>query len=308
MIVMRPDFIQANTNGHLHDASEPSLSPLNRGFLYGDAIYEVWRTYNGVLFAWMEHWQRLLQSAKALHIDMPWTSAAMLQEIIRTATAYRRHTAYSGELYVRLQITRGGGAIGLDVAMADQPDFTLLVQANRDIPANVVNKGYTLSLETTLRRNSAKSLNPAWKTGNYLNNILCLRAAKVRGADDVLMVNMAGEITEAATSNIGFIREGILMTPPLSAGILGGITRDIIVRSIATSAGLTVKEEQIIPDDLCSMDECFIMSTTRDISPVRAIDRNLYRVGPESFTARLKNEFTEYVSSYVAKHSEQRLV
>lgn len=302
-----PSYIQANTNGRLHDAREPALSPLNRGFLYGDAIYEVWRTYGGVLFAWEEHWRRLQQSGTALHIGVPGEADEMLEQIKLAASAYRAQTGHAGELYVRLQITRGAGAIGLDTALADAPDYTILVQANKDLTAAQLGAGYTLSLETTLRRNPANSINPAWKTGNYLNNILCLRAARARGADDVLMMNLAGNITEAATSNIGFIRDGVVYTPPLDAGILGGITRDLILREVAPAAGLQAEERTLSPDDIETMEECFLMSTTRDVAPVGAIDLRRFKVAPDSRTMRLKTAFADYVSRYVAAHPNQAL-
>jgi branched-subunit amino acid aminotransferase/4-amino-4-deoxychorismate lyase len=300
-------YIQANTNGRLHDAREPALSPLNRGFLYGDAIYEVWRTYQGVLFAWEEHWRRLQQSGTALHIVMPGDAAAMLNEIKRTAAAFRAAAPDTGELYVRLQITRGAGAIGLDTALAEGPDYTLLVQTNKDLTPAILAKGYTLSLETTLRRNPANTINPAWKTGNYLNNILCLRAARERGADDVVMVNQLGEITEAATSNLAFIRAGVILTPPMDAGILGGITRELVLREVAAKAGFAVREVALTPADIGSMEECFIMSTTRDISPVGAIDQQRFRVAADSQTMRLKAAFADHVARYVAAHPGQRL-
>ncbi|MEZ5413861.1 MAG: aminotransferase class IV [Opitutaceae bacterium] len=298
-------FIQANTNGRLHDAQEASLPPLNRGFLYGDAIYEVWRTYQNVLFAWEEHWRRLEKSARALHIGIPMERDAMFAEIRRTARVYRTATDYAGELYVRLQITRGAGAIGLDTALADRPDYVILVQPNKDIPDAVRTGGYRLSLETTLRRNASATLNPAWKTGNYLNNVMCLREARARGADDVVMVNLAGEITEASASNLGFIRGSELFTPPLAAGILGGITRDLIVTRIAAQAGLKVREETLVPDDLAHMDESFIMSTTRDVAPVGHIDEHVYRVGAGTQTATLKAAFAGHVADYNAAHPQQ---
>ena len=298
-------FIQANTNGRLHDAREASLPPLNRGFLYGDAIYEVWRTYQNVLFAWDEHWRRLENSARALHIGLPMERDHMFEEIRRTAQAYRAATNHTGELYVRLQITRGAGAIGLDTALADGPDYVILVQPNKDIIEVVRAQGYRLSLETTLRRNASATLNPAWKTGNYLNNVLCLHEARSRGADDVVMVNLAGEITEASTSNLGFIRGRDLYTPPLEAGILGGITRELILTKIAAQAGLTVREQPMAPDDLGQMEECFIMSTTRDVAPVGYIDDHAYRVSPDTQSMKLKAAFADYVADYIAANQQQ---
>jgi|UniRef100_UPI00404B19A1 branched-chain amino acid aminotransferase len=304
---MRPDYIQANTNGRLHDAREPSLSPLDRGFLYGDAVYEVWRTYDGVLFAWLEHWQRLQRSAAALHLVVPWCADEILSEIKRTVDAFREQVRDRSELYVRLQVSRGGGPIGLDVALADEPNFTILVQTNQTVPAVKMKSGYTLSLESALRRNSVATLNPAWKTGNYLNNLLCLREAKARGADEVLMLNLAGEITEASVSNIGFIQQGRMVTPSLKSGILGGITRELVVHKIASAAGIPIEELALRPEDLTAMDECFIMSTTRDIAPVGMIDKHPYRVDAETITMRLKTAFASYVADYVATHAELKI-
>jgi branched-chain amino acid aminotransferase len=303
-----PDpYIQACTNGRLHDAREPALSPLNRGFLYGDAIYEVWRTYHGVLFAWEEHWRRLEWSAAALHFALPLAPDLMLAEIRRTAAAFRAATAGADELYVRLQITRGGGPIGLDVALADRADYVILVQANKEHPPAVLRDGLKLSLATSLRRNPIESLNPAWKTGNYLNNILGLREARARGADEVVMLNHAGEVTEAAVSNLGFVRGGQVVTPPLTAGILGGITRELLLTQVAALAGVTAREETMRPADLAGMDECFLLSTTKDVTPVTAIDRIRFKVRGDSVTARLKAAFADYTRTYAGRHPELRV-
>jgi branched-chain amino acid aminotransferase len=301
---MPTHFVQANTNGRLHPASEPSISPLNRGFLYGDAIYEVWRTYNGVIFAWEEHWKRLRASAQALHMDLVVTPELLLPEIRRTVDAYRAAAAGSGELYIRLQITRGAGSIGLDIALADRPDFVLLVQPCPETPGEKLRTGLRLSLATSLRRNPSQSLDPAWKSGNYLNNLLCLREARSRGADEVVMLNLAGELTEAAVSNIAFIRNGTLVTPPLSSGLLEGITRGLVLGRIAASAGIGTSEEKILPDDLSSFGECLLLSTTKDITPVAAIDGVSFKVGSESVAMRLKSAFVRFAGGYAASHPE----
>ena len=297
-------FIQANTNGRLHPASEPSLPPLNRGYLYGDAIYEVWRTYGGVLFAWEEHWRRLRVSAAALHLDLPFEPGRILGEIARTAAAHRQAGGYAGELYVRLQISRGGGPIGLDIALADTPDFVLLVQPCPELSAEKARDGLRLSLARDLRRNSADTLNPAWKTGNYLNNLLCLREARARGADEVVILNLAGEVTEAAVSNIAFMRDKTLVTPPLRAGILSGITRGLVLSTVAAKAGLAVEEAALTERDFAAMRECFLMSTTKDIVPVASIDGCRFEVGPDTATMRLKAAFGRYASRYAGAHRE----
>ncbi|HVU23260.1 MAG TPA: aminotransferase class IV [Opitutus sp.] len=300
-------YVQACSNGRLHDARTPSITPLNRGFLYGDAIYEVWRTYHDTLFAWDEHWRRLERSAAALHLALPFDARAALGEIRRTIAAYRAAAGAGGDLYIRLQITRGGGPIGLDVKLADQSDYVLLVQANKAHTEEKVRAGLRLSLALSLRRNPAESLDPAWKTGNYLNNILCLREARSRGADDVVIANLAGEIAESAVSNIAFVRDGEVLTPPLAAGILGGITRGLVLGDIAARAGVTAREATIRPEDLARMDECLLLSTTKDLTPVAAIDETRFKVGGDTVTKRLKAAFADHVREYAAAHPELRV-
>ncbi len=301
------EYIQANTNGRLHDASEPSLSPLNRGFLYGDAIYEVWRTYHGVLFGFEEHWRRLERSARALHLAHGLSPESLVAEIKRTVAAWREHTGETGEVYVRLQATRGAGPIGLDIALADTPTWVLLVQKLKIGAPKPGRAGLHLSVASALYRNPPNALNPAWKTGNYLNNLLCLREARARGADEVVILNQQGEVTEAAVCNIFFARRGVVITPPLGAGILEGITRELIVGSIAARAGLELREEPVRPADFASFGECFLTSSTRDVGPVEAIDAHRFIVGPETVTARLKAAFAEYTRDYAALHPELRV-
>lgn len=303
-----PDYIQACTNGRLHDAREASLSPLNRGYLYGDAIYEVWRTYHGVIFAWEEHWRRLEWSAAALYFSLPLASAPMRAEILRTVAAYRQVVPGDGDLYIRLQITRGSGPIGLDVALAEHADYVLLVQANKAHPSEKLRDGLKLSVATSLRRNPTDSLNPAWKTGNYLNNILGLREARARGADEVVMLNHAGEVTEAAVSNLAFVRDGGVITPPLTAGILGGITRELLLTEVAARAGIKAEEGTVFPGDFARMDECFLLSTTKDLTPVGAIDGHRFKVRSDSVTARLKAAFGDCTRAYAARHPELRVI
>src|SRR5687768_5514952 len=156
-VPMSAPFIQANTNGRLHAATEPSLTPLNRGFLYGDAIYEVWRSCHGTVFAWHEHFDRLQNSARALHFDLPWTRDQLWPEVTRTVAAFRVATAYQDDVYIRLQVWRGAGPIGLDVALADHAEFVLLVQPCPMLSPDALRRGVKLSLAMTLRRNPIES-------------------------------------------------------------------------------------------------------------------------------------------------------
>ena len=300
-------YVQANTNGRLHPAHEPSISPLNRGFLYGDAIYEVWRTYDGVLFGWEEHWARLRRSASSLYFELKLTPENIFPEIRRTVAAFREKTGSKAEVYVRLQITRGAGAIGLDTALADDSLYILLVQENKLYSAEKFAAGLKLSIAKTLRRNPQDALNPAWKTGNYLNNILCLREARARGADEVLICNQRGEITEAAVSNVAFIKDGAVITPRLEDGILPGITRQILIDRVAKRLGVPVQERAIRPEELGSMQECFLLSSTKDLTPVSKVDEFSFAIGAGSLTLRLKQGFQDYVAEYNRQHSDLKV-
>jgi len=140
-----------------------------------------------------------------------------------------------------------------------------------------------------------------------LNNILCLREARARGADEVVILNQAGEVTEAAVSNIAFVRDGVVITPPLSAGILGGITRELVIAKIAAAIGVTVRESAVRPEDFAGMQECFLLSTTRDVGAVAAIDEVRFAVGDGTVTARLKAAFADYAREYVTAHPELRV-
>lgn len=304
--VTATNYIQANTNGRLHPAHEPSVSPLNRGFLYGDAIYEVWRTYQGVVFTWREHYDRLERSAASLHLDLPWSRPEMWTQIARTAAAFRKETGSGGELYIRLQVSRGGGPIGLDPALADRAEYSILVQPCPLPSAEVRQRGIRLAT-SGLRRNPIECLSPAWKTGNYLNNILGMREARRKGADDVLMLNLRGEVTESSTSNVGFVRDGVVLTPPLDAGILGGITRGLVLREVAAAAGVAVREAAIRPTDLPGMQEAFVLSTTKDVLSVSAIDEVTFPVKPDGIAGRLHAAMEEYGRREAAAHPELRV-
>jgi branched-chain amino acid aminotransferase len=229
-------------------------------------------------------------------------------EIDRTVREFFARGGARGDVYVRLQITRGGGPIGLDPALADGADYVLLVQANREFPPEKLAAGLKLSLARELHRNDRRTLDPAWKTGNYLNNLLCLREAKARGADEVVITNLAGEITEAAVSNVYFVRQGVVLTPGLESGLLGGITRRLLIEKVAPAAGIPLREVALKPADLDSMQECFLTSSTKDVTPVAAIDAHRFEVRPDSVTMRLKAAFADYALAYARAHPELRVL
>ena len=304
---MTSEYIQANTDGTLHDAANASVSPLNRSFLYGDAVYEVWRSYDGIVYALDEHWQRLVRSADAVGINIPWSADTIFTQIYSTVQAYREKVTEPGELYIRLQISRGAGEIGLDSTLADQCRFVVLVRQLPPDETGKLEQGIRLSIAGKIRRNSRRCLDPAWKTGNYLNNIVGLRDAKTRGFDDVLFLNLQDELTEASTSNVAFIRDGKWITPPTTVGILPGITRARILSDVAERAGLEVEERVTLPSELADFDEAMLLSTTKDVQPVGCIDDIAYTTGPATVTRRLKDVFVQAARKYAALHPKLRV-
>ena len=184
----------------------------------------------------------------------------------------------------------------------------MLVQQLKMPAPEQVARGLKLALAQTLHRNHPSTLNPLWKTGNYLNNILCLREAISAGADEVLMTNLAGEICESAVSNIFFVRDGALHTPPLSAGMLEGITRAAVIGPLARAIGVTANETTIRPEHLASFSECFIVSTTKEVYPVNAIDDVRFALGSDTLTAKFQAAFRDYTADNVKRNKRLRVL
>jgi branched-chain amino acid aminotransferase len=303
---MECPYIQANSNGRLHDAREPGLPALDRGFLYGDSVYEVWRTYDGTIFAFDEHWLRLECSARALAIQLPLGRAELAEQLRRTAAAYFERTGHVGPMHLRAQFSRGGGVLGLDPALADAPAFLMLAQRLRTVSLEKMRDGLALTVAREVRRTPRDSLDPAWKTGNTLNNLLGLREAYQRFADDVLLPNHTGRITEASTANVFFVRKHAIVTPPIGDGLLAGITRALLLERIAARIGVVAVEEPVAPEDLRFFDGCFLASTTNDLVPVSTIDGQRYPTDDLSLVWKLKAAFQNYASEYAAAHPELR--
>jgi branched-chain amino acid aminotransferase len=245
--------------------SEARVSVFDRGFLYGDSVFEVMRTYGGRPFCEREHLERLAQSCARLHIPVRAGIDEWSREIARTCEA-------SGlpEHYVRVMITRGTGPMGLDLTQAQTPS-TLVFALPLSPPAErVYRQGIRVALVHVGRATDGTSAVGA-KTSNYLSSVLALHEVKQRGAEEAIIVGGAGEIVEGATSNVFAVRAGVLLTPPVEAGILAGITRKTVIE-LAADEGIEVQERQLHSQDLYTADEVFITSTVRELVPVVRVD------------------------------------
>jgi branched-chain amino acid aminotransferase len=252
-----------NLDGRLVPPEEALVPVLDRGFLYGDSAYEVFRTYGGVPFALGPHLDRLERTAARILLRLP-ERAQIEREIARTLEA-----AGNAESYVRIIVTRGVGEFGLAPEPAGPPRLVILVRPLDVLPASLYDKGLHLAVVPT-RRLHQRTVDPRAKTGNYLNSVLALGEARAAGADDAIFLDLEGHITECSSSNIFFAKDRIVVTPPLSQALLDGVTRGLVL-GLARAAGYLVREEPHGPGALKDADEVFVTSTLREVLPVTTL-------------------------------------
>ncbi len=253
-------------NGRITPADAAVIPVYDHGFMYGEGIYETLRTYEGVPFLFDRHAARLRASAAHLRLDVPFTDADLLGWIEET-------TAAAGELreaYIRVLLTRGVGELTYDVTATPVPSLVIIVKPLDEPPARILEEGIAISLVSTLR-NHPGSVNPIIKSNNLLNNALAMQEANRRGAEEGLMCNYRGELSECSQANIFLVQDGVATTPRSEAGLLEGITRAFLF-DVGGEIGVEVRSGTLRPEDLATADEAFITSTTRELSPVTRID------------------------------------
>ena len=259
-------------DGRLVPPEQARVSVFDRGFLYGDSVFESLRSYGTALFALDEHLARLQRSAERVFIPLPLSLEALKREI---ELAVREHG--TGECYVRVTLTRGvGRSLGLDPELAEQPLRVVLVTDLTLPSAETYEQGLAAITFRAERPSDALAVADA-KTGNYLLAVLAMRTARERGAREALIEDHAGNVLEGATSNLFGVFGGKLRTAPDSAAILPGITRAYVL-ALAHAAGITVELRAIPKAELALADEVFVSSSIRELVPVVRIDGN--PVGP----------------------------
>ncbi len=300
----------ANVNGQISLAAEAKISILDRGFQYGDSIYEVVRTYEGVPFFLDEHFDRLENSARLSKMRLSQSRDFLRTEILRTV---KESGVQKGEdVFIRFTISRGEGPLDLDPAVVSKTSYVILVKELPPWNKNFYSDGMTLAIPSVLR-NSPLALDPNIKSGNYLNNILAVAEAKEMGGDDALLLSPDGKLTEASNSNVTFVIDGGLRSPlhesGTATGNLRGITRTLIA-ALATEADIHYADVPLFPQDLGQATECFVSSATREVMPVKAVllrdGRKIsFPSGGGPIIKRLQQEYTRYVADYVrARKSE----
>jgi branched-chain amino acid aminotransferase len=269
----------AYVNGTISPIHAAVIPVLDHGFMYGEGVYEVLRTYNGLPFLYDRHIARLRRSARALHLDVPFDDRTLRGWIDRTSAA----AAIEGETYIRVLLTRGVGELSYDVRATPDPSLVIVVKPLEEPPARIRTEGVRISLVSILR-NHPGSVNPVIKSNNLLNNALAMQEAHRRGGEEALMCNYRGELAECSQSNFFLVRDGMVLTPASAAGLLEGITRAFLFE-VAGGTGTEMKEGVLFPADLDTADEIFITSTTRELTPVVRIDDRVIgngRPGPIS--------------------------
>ena len=272
-------------SGRLYDKADAKISVYDHGLLYGDGVFEGLRSYSGKVFRLQEHLDRLWDSAKAIWLEIPMTKEVMAQAVNDTLAA---NGIIDG--YIRLVITRGAGSLGLDPNRTSDPQVIIIADHIALYPREFYEKGLELVTASTARNHPA-ALNPRIKSLNYLNNILAKIEGLKAGCVEALMLNHKGEVAECTGDNIFLVSKGQLLTPPIDAGILEGITRGAVM-DLAREAGITVREIALTRHDVYIADECFLTGSAAEVIPVVKVDNRAIGAGvPGPITQDLIRRF-----------------
>jgi branched-chain amino acid aminotransferase len=282
--------VYLSTVGDVVDPQDARVSVFDRGFLYGDSVYETMRTAGGKPVELSRHLARLRRSGAGIGLALP-----VEGEVIAAAIERTHRASANDESYVRVIVTRGEGPIALDPREVDEATLVVIVQPLQLPTAEQYDRGISAVI-VDVEKAGGGLLDPGIKTGNYLNNILALRQAIARGGDDAIMCNAAGEVAEGATSNVFMARGGEVLTPHLRAGLLAGITREV-VSELAAEIGHPVRETTIHPAQLRAADEAFLTSSVRGIMPITRLDGQPIGSGTAGvITRRLHERYERYIA------------
>jgi branched-chain amino acid aminotransferase len=279
--------LQIWINGQFYDKENAKISVYDHGLLYGDGVFEGMRSYSGKVFRLEQHLERLWNSAKAIWLEIPLTREALGKAVNDTLA---KNGIKDG--YIRLVVTRGAGALGLDPNKCSNPQIIIIADKIALYPAEFYEQGLTIITASTVRNHPA-ALSPRIKSLNYLNNIMAKIEGLQAGCVEALMLNHKGEVAECTGDNIFLVRSGQLYTPPLDAGILEGITRDAIIE-IARESGLVVHEVAVTRHDVFIADEVFLTGSAAEVIPVVKLDSRTIGTGkPGPITRDLEKRFHE---------------
>lgn len=272
-------------NGEYYPRSQAKISVFDHGLLYGDGVFEGIRVYKGVVFKLKEHIDRLYNSAKVIMLNIPRTKKEMMHAVLETLRKNNMRDAY-----VRLIVTRGVGDLGLDPRKCSKPTVIIIADTIAIYSKEAKKNGIKV-LIVWVRRNPVDTASNEVKSLNYLNSVLGKIEANIAGLDEAICLDKNGYVSEGVGENLFIVKNGVLITPPSSAGLLLGVTRDVIMK-LAGKLGYTVIEKNITPTDLFTADEAFFTGTAVEITPIVEINRRVIGDGkPGPITCRLMDEF-----------------
>jgi branched-chain amino acid aminotransferase len=272
-------------NGRLLPQEEAKVSVYDHGLLYGDGVFEGLRSYGGKVFRLRQHVERLWNSAKAIWLSIPMSQDEMCQAIDETLQANGIDDGY-----IRLLVTRGVGTLGLDPNKCSDPQVIIIADAIELYPKELYEKGLEI-VTVSVQRTHPAALNPRIKSLNYLNNILAKIEGLQAGCIEALMLNHKGEVAECTGDNIFLVRDGVLYTPPIDAGILEGVTRQAVIE-LARQSKFEVREVPLTKHDVYIADECFLTGTAAEVVPVVKVDSRTIGTGkPGKITRDLQERF-----------------
>jgi branched-chain amino acid aminotransferase len=277
-------------NGELLSASRAAVSVYDHGLLYGDGVFEGIRAYGGRILKMRSHVNRLFESARAIALNIPY-SAAELESAMRDVL--RANGLSDG--YIRLVVTRGAGPLGLNPYLCKQPVTFIIADSIQLYPKEMYDNGLEIVTAATIRNHPA-ALSPRIKSLNYLNNIMAKVEGLKAGCAEALMLNHTGLVAECTGDNIFILRRGELLTPPIHAGILEGVTRNLVIE-LARSMDLAVREADMTRHDVYAADECFLTGTAAEVIPVTKLDARAIGDGrPGPVTMKLIAAFRTLVA------------
>ena len=282
-------------DGEFVPMSEAKIPVLDHGLLYGDGIFEGIRVYHGRVFKLTEHLKRFFSAAKSIHLKLSY-SFEELEEIILESC--RKNHLSDG--YIRLVCTRGADGLGLYPKPSSHPPRLFCIAGQVALyPEQAYIDGLKV-ITSSLRRNKATIVDPQIKSLNYLNNILASIEAHRYGADEALMLNEEGIVTECTGDNVFMIKDGVIYTPPSYLGALDGITKRAVV-VLAKEAGYEVKEEPFTHFNLLNCDEAFLTGTAAELIALTLLDGQLIGDGKAGeITTKLLNLFREYTKQEIS--------
>ncbi|RIE00845.1 branched-chain-amino-acid transaminase [Cohnella faecalis] len=268
-------------NGELVKRDEAVVSVYDRGFLFGDGVFEGIRAYNGNVFKLKEHLVRLFDSAKAIMLNIPLSHEEIEQAVVKTLKKNQLHTAY-----IRIIVSRGvGQGYNLDPFVCNRPQLFVMTEGFEAFPRHLYETGIDIVTVAT-RRNRSDVLSPQVKSLNYLNNILVKIEAIQAGAKDGLIMNTDGYVAEGTTNNIFIVKNGKVVTPAIYQGALEGITRSSIIE-ILNKFQVAVNESPLTRHDIHTADEVFLTGTASEVIPVVKVDGRVVADGKPGEKTRL---------------------